>query len=100
MLKKLISLFATLLFFGVVAAQNQNDIQEFLNNQFLILEQVQPLTQAERERMESIFHREFADSGNRDIAFNTAMSRTLESLDYYEHYWSDHKPYNVNIRFK
>ena len=89
MKKTLISFFAILLFCGVVAAQNQNENEEFLNAQFLILEQVQPLTQLERERMDSIFQAEFAVFEIRDIAFNIAMNKSLENPEYYTHYYKD-----------
>jgi hypothetical protein len=87
MKRKTISLLAALLFYGVVA-QSQNN-QEFLKNQFLILDEVLPLTQAEREKMDSIFNAEFAVFKIRDIAFNLAISKTLENPDYYIHYYKD-----------
>ncbi|MCL2072338.1 MAG: hypothetical protein FWH18_00295 [Marinilabiliaceae bacterium] len=80
---------ATLLFCGVVAAQNQNEHEGFLNAQFLILDEVQPLTQVEREQMKNIFYEEIAESGFRNIAFNIAMSKTLENPDYYLVYFQD-----------
>ena len=89
MVQKVISFFVIFLFCGVLVAQNQNENEEFLNAQFLILDEVQPLTRAERESMESIFHAEFAVLGFRDIAFNIAMSRTLENLEYYIHYYKE-----------
>ena len=89
MKRKTMTFLATLLIFGVVAAQNQNDEQDFLNSQFLILDQVQPLTQAEREQITDIFDAEYAISGFRDFAFNMAMSQTLSNLDYYRNYYSD-----------
>jgi len=89
MKRKTITFFVTLLFCGVVTAQNQNDNQNFLNIQFLILDQVQPLTQAERQKIDSIFNVEYAVSGFRDVAFNIAMSRTLSNLDYYKSYYKD-----------
>jgi len=89
MKKKTITFFAMLLFCGVVAAQNQNDNQNFLNTQFLILDQVQPLTQAERQKIDSIFNAEYAVTGFQDVAFNMAMSKTLSNLDYYKSYYRD-----------
>ncbi|MCL2072500.1 MAG: hypothetical protein FWH18_01125 [Marinilabiliaceae bacterium] len=89
MTKKIIVFIATLLFCGVVAAQNQNEHEEFLNAQFLILEEVQPLTQAERDQMKSIFYEEIAESGIQDFAFNMAMSATLKDIEYYKHYYKD-----------
>jgi len=87
--KRIILNFVILLFFGVITAQNQNDNQAFLNAQFLILEQVKPLTPTERQQMESFFHAEFAVSGSQEIAFNMAMSKTLTNLDFYEHYYKE-----------
>ncbi|MDR0830502.1 MAG: hypothetical protein LBN95_10405 [Prevotellaceae bacterium] len=86
MKKTLISL-ATFLFCGIVAAQNQTNYENFLNIQFLILDQVQPLTQAERQQMDSIFYAEYAVPEFQDIAFNMAMSKTLTNLDYYKNYY-------------
>ena len=90
MTKKTVIIFlVTLLFCGAVTAQNQNDNQSFLNAQFLVLDQVQPLTQAERQKIDSIFNVEYAVSGVRDVAFNMAMSKTLSNLDYYKSYYKD-----------
>ena len=83
--KKIIVLFAMFLFYGALTAQNQ----QFLNAQFLILDQVQPLTQAERVNIGSVFNAEFAISGSQSIAFNLAMLQTLTNFEYFEHYYSD-----------
>jgi len=87
MRKNLIVFSVILLFCGVITAQNQN--QEFLNAQFLILDEVQQLMQAERDSMTIIFYEEFSISGIQDIAFNKAMLKTLTNFEYFEHYYSD-----------
>jgi len=58
MTKKVFIFFVMLLLYGVITAQSQNDNRQFLNAQFLILDEVQPLTLEERETMESIFYEE------------------------------------------
>ncbi|MDR2510948.1 MAG: hypothetical protein LBC89_00465 [Bacteroidales bacterium] len=89
MTKKMITFLTTLLFCGVVATQNQNDNQGFLDAQFLILDHVQPLTQAERQKIDSIFNVEYAVFPFQNIAFNMAMSQTLSNLNYYKSYYRD-----------
>ena len=82
----LMNICVMLLFCGVITAQNQN--QQFLNAQFLILNQIQPLTQDEKDRISDIFNDEFAESNNQAEAFKFAMSCTLEEMEYYESYYS------------
>jgi hypothetical protein len=72
-----------------ITAQNQPAASKYFNTQMAILDSIKPLTNHERQQIDSIFTAKWQVSENLDFAFHEAMCGILTSAQYFRQYFKN-----------